>query len=109
MRLLFDENLAPSLCRLLHDVFPDCSHVLSEGLGGRPDEEVVRHAESTGMAIVTKDPDYTDLAITGVNKVKVVRITLGNCTVQATYLLLRNTSELIEEFCRGDDAVLEIP
>ncbi|MFA6289264.1 MAG: DUF5615 family PIN-like protein [Opitutaceae bacterium] len=38
MRLLFDENLSPSLVTRLASVFPGSVHVRDTGLRGRPDE-----------------------------------------------------------------------
>jgi predicted nuclease of predicted toxin-antitoxin system len=44
LKLLFDENLAPSLVLGLADVFPDSGHVARIGLGTAQDREVWEYA-----------------------------------------------------------------
>ncbi len=63
MRLLFDENLSPHLCRLLADVYPGSESILLSGLGGKPDTEVWRHASERGMIVVGKDSDFIERAM----------------------------------------------
>ena len=51
MKLLFDENLSPRLCRLLADIYPDSAHVRDIGLRGAEDEPV---ADSTMVNLVAR-------------------------------------------------------
>lgn len=55
MRLLFDEQLAPSLPRLLSDLFTDSAHVHELGLGSADDRVIWQQARDHGFAVVTKD------------------------------------------------------
>ncbi|MHB9117403.1 MAG: DUF5615 family PIN-like protein [Burkholderiales bacterium] len=49
MKLLFDENLAPSLVLALADIFPRSEHVARIGLGASPDREVWEYARETPL------------------------------------------------------------
>jgi predicted nuclease of predicted toxin-antitoxin system len=109
MRLLFDENLAPSLVGLLAHVYPGSENVLGVGLGGKSDAEVLSYAMVGGMAVVTKDADFIDMAMSSGTGPKVIRIALGNCTSEAIHLLLRNTAVAVHRFMESDDLVLEVP
>ena len=55
MKLLFDQNLSPSLVALLADLFPQSLHIRDAGLARADDELVWRFALDRGFAIVTKD------------------------------------------------------
>jgi predicted nuclease of predicted toxin-antitoxin system len=44
LKLLFDENLAPSLVFALADIFPQSKHVARIGLDRVPDREVWEYA-----------------------------------------------------------------
>lgn len=56
MKLLLDENLAPSLA--LADIFPESIHVRELGLKSSPDTVVWEYAAKVGYTIVTKDADF---------------------------------------------------
>ncbi len=58
VRLLFDENLSPTLVRDLADIFPESAHVRDLRLQSAPDEEIWRRAAADGFIIVTKDDDF---------------------------------------------------
>ena len=63
MKLLLDENLSPRLLRQIDDLFANSIHVRSVGLKQRPDREIWEFARSNGLAILTADTDFLDLAI----------------------------------------------
>jgi predicted nuclease of predicted toxin-antitoxin system len=54
VKLLFDENLAPSLVELLADIYPQSAHVRDLGLKSAADAMVWDYAAQTGYAIVTR-------------------------------------------------------
>jgi len=60
MKVKLDENipvrLAPELGSLGHDV----DTVASEGLQGRPDEDVWQAAQKAGRLLITQDLDFSD-------------------------------------------------
>lgn len=64
MKLLFDENLSPSLVRRLIDVFPDSAHVYELGLGSADDNTISKFAREHDNVVVTKDADFRALRLT---------------------------------------------
>lgn len=61
MKLLFDHNLSPSLVERLSDVFPGSEHVFQVGLDEVDDLTICEFAVENGLAVVTKDADYSEL------------------------------------------------
>lgn len=89
MRLLFDENLPPSLAHRLEDVLPGSVSAQYLGLGGRPDAEVWEAARAQGLTIATKDKGYLDMALERGHPPRVVLIRLGNVPTPALENLIR--------------------
>lgn len=63
MKLLFDENLSPTLPRRLADLFADSTHVRDVGMKATDDPIVWDYAKSNGFMIVSKDADMHDLSL----------------------------------------------
>ena len=63
MKLLFDQNLSPRLPDRLADLFLGSEHVEAAGLGSAPDEAVWAYALAGGLAVVSKDEDYSHLSV----------------------------------------------
>lgn len=101
MKLLFDENLPPSLVRRLADLYPDSAHVHNLGLGSTDDELIWSHAKANGFAIVTKDSDFQERSALRGPPPKVIWIRVGNSTVDDLAELLRRHSVTIHTF--GED------
>ena len=78
MKLLFDENLSPSLAASFQADYPGSTHVHLVGLGSAPDDEIWRHARENGFTIVTKDADYHERSLIGGYPPKVIWVRLGN-------------------------------
>jgi predicted nuclease of predicted toxin-antitoxin system len=55
MKLLFDQNLAPSLANRLSDLFPESSHTELAGLGRANDISIWQYCLQEGFVIVSKD------------------------------------------------------
>lgn len=98
MKLLFDENLPPSLVRRLADLYPGSAHVHELELGSTGDEAVWIHAKENGFAIATKDSDFQERSALRGAPPKVVWIRTGNCTVGELAELLRRHSVTIHTF-----------
>jgi predicted nuclease of predicted toxin-antitoxin system len=81
-RLLFDENLAADLVRLLTDVYPGSTHVVAVGLGGMGDLKVWGHAAREAYLLVTKDEDFHRLSVLRGPPPKVIWVRLGNCATR---------------------------
>ena len=58
MKLLFDQNVSPWLCRTLSDLFPGSAQVRDLGLREADDTIVWEYAARHGFAIVAKDADF---------------------------------------------------
>lgn len=58
MKLLFDQNLSPSLVDSLADIYPESVHVQSAGLDRADDRAVWDFARLQNLVIVTKDADF---------------------------------------------------
>jgi predicted nuclease of predicted toxin-antitoxin system len=93
LKLLFDENLAPSLVLALADIFPLSEHVARVGLGAAPDREVWEYAREHHSILVSKDSDFHELSLLNGAPPKVVWIRRGNCSTRQIELILRNKLE----------------
>ena len=58
MKLLFDQNVSPWLCRALADLLSDSVHVREVGLCEADDTVIWQYASRHGFAIITKDADF---------------------------------------------------
>ena len=96
MKLLFDQNLSPTLVVRLSDLFPDSNHVFLCGMDHEDDREVRAFAYANDFVIVTKDADYSDLSLLLGYPPKVIWIRSGNCSTNTIERLLREHFEEIE-------------
>jgi predicted nuclease of predicted toxin-antitoxin system len=109
MKLLFDHNLSPYLVNRLNDCFPDASHVSALGLATASDLAVWTRAQSEGYTIVTKDADFSDIAILRGHPPKIIWIRIGNCTSkQIEEILRRHITEIVSFADHSSSSVLEI-
>lgn len=98
MKLLFDQNVSPWLCRALADRFPNSVHVRDAGLREADDSVIWEYAIRHGMAIVTKDADFRQRSFLEGYPPKIIWLRLGNCSTKAIMALLRDRANDIEEF-----------
>ncbi len=98
MRLLFDENLSPSLTQRLIDIFPESLHVRDIGMKATIDPVVWDYAKEHDLMIVSKDSDMHDLSLVRGNPPKVIWLRLGNCSTTQVEGLLRRDFNAIELF-----------
>ena len=83
MKLLFDQNLSPTLVALLADVFPESVHVRDIGMASASDESMWRFALEKGFAIVTKDSDFQERSQLAGIAPRIVWMRRGNCSTSA--------------------------
>jgi predicted nuclease of predicted toxin-antitoxin system len=102
LKLLFDQNLSPLLCRDLADCFPGSIHVREVGLRDADDATVWGYAAQHGFAIVTKDADFRQRSFLQGHPPKIVWVRLGNCSTRDVERLLRHGASNIEEFLADD-------
>ena len=98
MKLLFDENLPPRLVPRLADIYPASVHVRDVGLKNVPDELVWQYAQSSGLAIVSKDSDFHHRSLLFGFPPKVIWLRRGNCSVPEIEAILRGHQREIEAF-----------
>ena len=104
-----DQNLS-RLVSLLADVFPDSTHVALVGLDTASDREIWTYAAENDYVIVSKGPDFGQLAFLCGAPPKVIWLRVGNQSTKPIGDLLRSHAELIAAFVRSDsEAVLVLP
>jgi predicted nuclease of predicted toxin-antitoxin system len=103
VKLLFDENLSRKLVERLSDLFPGSTHVAFEGLLQGPDMGVWEHAKAHGLAIVTADADFYELATTFGPPPKVIWLRGCDYPTRAAERLIRNQAIRIAEFLRDEE------
>lgn len=109
MKLLFDENLSPKLCRMLEDLEVKLSHVSTLKLNETPDQTIWKYARRTGHMIVTRDRDFIELANRFGAPPKVFVILLPNPTSVAIANVIRdNFKQLKLYYEAANDTVLII-
>ena len=103
MKLLFDQNLSPSLVTFLSDLYPDSTHVYRVGLSRATDQVVYRFAKRKEFTIVTKDADFGDLGLIWGFPPRIIWLQLGNCTTKRIAEVLRNNDKVIVAFGETPD------
>lgn len=106
MKLLFDENLSPTLPRRLADLFADSIHVRDVGMKATDDSIVWDYAKNNGFMIVSKDADMHDLSLVFGNPPKVIWVRLGNCSTRQVENLLRKNFDVIKLFSEDESVSL---
>ncbi len=86
----------------LADQFPECQHVRDIGLHESQDIEVWNYAKDNGYLIVTKDLDFQQRSLLLGHPPKVLRLRVGNCTVQSIEDILRLHSRAVSLFALDD-------
>lgn len=110
MKLLVDQNLSRNLVGGLRDHFPDSDHVTTLGLGTATDKAVRDHAGEHGYTIVSKDPDFRQLAFLHGPPPKVLWLRVGNVTTASAFGVLIDHYEVIEAFENAaEEALLVLP
>ena len=109
MKVLYDENLPPSLINRLSDLFPDSEHVRNIGLASEDDSIIWDYALNNGYTIFSKDSDFQNLAILTGHPPKSIRIGVGNATVNEMEQFIRDRKIDIDNFMADpDEAHLEL-
>lgn len=105
-RLLFDQNLAAGLVRLLADVYPGSIHVRQLGFAAAPDEAIWSHAAAHLYIIVTKDDDFRQRSFLRGAPPQVIWVRLGNCSTRDVEYVLRNRHADVLAFAGMPSAAL---
>jgi len=98
LKLLVDENLAPSLAANVADLFPGSIHVRDAGLGATPDIAIWEYAKTNEFAFLTKDRDFASLSLTRGYPPKVVLLEIGSCSTAEVERIVRANAIRFAEF-----------
>ena len=98
MKLLFDENLSPKLTQSLTDLFPGSQHVFDIFPAAADDGAIWNYATTNGMAIVSKDTDFSERSILHGGPTKVIWIRVGNCLTSEIEKLVRANFPALQKF-----------
>ena len=104
MKLLFDENLSPSLISLLSSIFPESKHVRDVGLAAADDDIVWAYAATHDFVIVSKDSDFHQRSFVLGPPPKVIWLRCGNCGTKKIADLLRSHHTDLEIFQENFEA-----
>jgi len=80
VKFLIDAQLPPALAHWLHEAGHAAQHVYEIGLGEAVDSAIWRHAQTHDQAIITKDEDFAQRAITSASAPIIVWLRVGNAT-----------------------------
>ena len=95
MKLLFDQNLSPSLANRLSDLFPESSHTELAGLARTDDISIWQYCLQEGFVIVYKDNDFGFLAMQRGAPPKAICTRLGNCPTGDVEIAIRRHIDAI--------------
>ncbi|MBT9588623.1 DUF5615 family PIN-like protein [bacterium] len=110
MRLLFDQNLSPSLPDRLADIYPESTHVRTIGLATALDSTIWEFAKLHGFVITSKDSDFQQRSLLFGHPPKFIWLRVGNCTAGLIEDLLRKHSIAIHAFdCDAAKSHLMLP
>ncbi len=108
MKLLFDQNLSPSLVKRLTDLFPESSHTELAGLAQNNDRSTWQFCLKEGFVLVSKDSDFGFLAAERGAPPKAIWIRLGNCTTDEVEMAIRRDMDVIGAFEEDSEIALLI-
>jgi len=106
VKLLFDQNLSPSLVDSLADTYPGSLHVQSVGLDRADDTAVWDYARTHELIIVTKDADFPERSLVAGAPPRVIWIRRGNCSTSAIEAMLRPHGDEVRRLVQGDELTL---
>jgi len=98
VKLLIDENLSPRLTAMLADLYPQSTHLRECGLKSASDDDIWQYAKLNGLAIVSKDSDFSERSVLRGSPPKVIWLRIRNCTTARAEFVLRNSFPQIQAF-----------
>ena len=98
MRLLFDQNLSHRLPDRIQDVFPGSVHTRNVLSAQCSDDAIWNYAVEHDFLVVSKDSNFAEMSADRGQPPKVIRLTIGNCTVDEVEQLLRHHMDDILAF-----------
>jgi predicted nuclease of predicted toxin-antitoxin system len=103
MKLLFDQNLSPSLAAYFKDSFEVSLHVKDIELDTSDDRIVWEYAKSNHFTIITKDSDFNNIVSLYGFPPKVIWVRRGNCSTNLIKDIIETHIEIIMKFIDNDE------
>ena len=95
MKLLFDQNLSPSLATKLSDLFPGSKYVGDVRLAKASDSQVWDYARKNHFTIISRDSDFSDHVEMLGYPPKFIWIRKENCSTKVIESILKeNISDI---------------
>jgi predicted nuclease of predicted toxin-antitoxin system len=104
MKLLFDQNVSPSLVGHLSDVFPGSAHVFALNLSSASDVSIWLYARDHQFVLVSKDADFVELTMLRGFPPKVLWLRIGNCVTKDIETLIRVNQTAIEDMSHDPES-----
>ncbi len=98
VKLLFDQNLSPTLAVVLQTVYPGSAHLHELMLGAAGDKKVWSFAKDNEFVIVSKDADFYELSLIHGAPPKIIWIRLGNCRTEKILQAVRQHTDALQNF-----------
>ena len=108
MKLIFDNNLSPSLVRSLIPDFPNSIHCTDARLDNSDDVAVWNFAKQNDFTIITKDSDFNAIVTLRGFPPRIVWIRRGNCSTKEIEKLIRHNIPLMNSFADNESEGLLI-
>jgi predicted nuclease of predicted toxin-antitoxin system len=106
VKLLFDENLSPTLSIALKDEYPESAHVRDVGLKGANDGQIWVFAGEHGFSIVSKDADFRERSLVEGFPPKIIWLDIGNAGTSEIIGLSRTERGRVEKFAMDEESSL---
>lgn len=107
MKLLLDECISWRVGKYLSSLSNDILHVDNADLGDQPkDWKIYCFASENGYTILTKDDDFTGLALMSPSGPKVIRLMNANLDVRTLADRILNQEEAIKTFLDSKEVLL---
>ena len=100
LRVLFDQNIPPSVCEFARNSKPhwEVRHVNEVGLRGATDETIFNWAQRDGAIVITFDEDFADARMYPVGShAGVVRLRVWPATIEVTEAALARLFDSVAE------------
>jgi predicted nuclease of predicted toxin-antitoxin system len=109
MKILLDANISWKSAKQLAPIFGECAHVDNIGLNvPAEDIDIWNYAHDNGYIILSKDNDFVDILERNDFPPKVIYLKIGNSSNKELIELLINAKQIIEEFEKNNNGLLEI-
>jgi predicted nuclease of predicted toxin-antitoxin system len=106
VKLLFDQNLPERLVTRFASEFPQSMHVKLVGLAEASDLQIWQYARANGYAIISKDGDFSQLALLHGAPPKIIWLKVGNASTADIETHLRKHVKEIQAFSDAQEEAL---